>query len=367
MLVFLPGSGDIRRALTALEPLAAERQLLVLPLHGDLPIAEQARAVEPAGRRKVVLSTNVAETSVTIDGVTTVIDSGLMRLASHSPWSGLPTLTTVKVSRASAIQRAGRAGRTREGRVLRLYTQGDFESRREHELPEIARADLSEALLALAGAGISAPRELAWFTTTPPDAALLAAEQLLGWLGAVTAKGDISPLGKRLLALPLHPRLARVVARGEELGVAAEGCLAAALLSERDIRSDARLKMGPGVRRELGVSGPCDVLELMSRFAEAEAVNFRPDGVKRAGLDVRTVQSVATTMRKLASVTCSVGAQRPDSLSTRSMPPCAAAILSGFPIASASDAVPVTQTSCCRKAARPSSAKPASCTKASSW
>jgi ATP-dependent helicase HrpB len=113
VLVFLPGSGDIRRALTALETLATERNLLVLPLHGDLPIAEQARAVEPAGRRKVVLSTNVAETSVTIDGVTTVVDSGLMRLASHSPWSGLPTLTTAKISRASATQRAGRAGRTR--------------------------------------------------------------------------------------------------------------------------------------------------------------------------------------------------------------------------------------------------------------
>jgi ATP-dependent helicase HrpB len=300
VLVFLPGSGDIRRALTALEPLAAERNLLVLPLHGDLPIAEQARAVEPAARRKVVLSTNVAETSVTIDGVATVIDSGLARLASHSPWSGLPTLSTVKISRASATQRAGRAGRTRDGRVLRLYTKGDFESRRDHELPEIARADLSEAVLALAGAGIADPGALRWLTP-PPDAALSAARELLSWLGATTARGDISEQGRRLLSLPLHPRLARVVTRGEELGVGSEACLAAALLSERDIRSDARLRMSPGVQRDLGVSGPCDVLELMSRFAEAEAVNFRPDGVKRAGLDVRTVQSVSTTYRKLAS------------------------------------------------------------------
>ena len=136
----------------------------------------QRRAVEPAGRRKVVLSTNVAETSVTIDGVTTVIDSGLARLASHSPWSGLPTLATVKISRASATQRAGRAGRTREGRVLRLYTKGDFESRREHELPEVARADLSEAVLALAGAGIADPAALSWLTP-PPEAALTAARE----------------------------------------------------------------------------------------------------------------------------------------------------------------------------------------------
>ena len=310
VLVFLPGSGDIRRALTALEPLAAERELLVLPLHGDLPMTEQARAVEPAARRKVVLSTNVAETSVTIDGVTTVVDSGLFRLASHSPWSGLPTLTTAKISRASAIQRAGRAGRTRAGRVLRLYTKGDFEGRREHELPEIARADLSEALLALAGAGVTRPSALSWLTP-PPESALAAAQELLGWLGALTPEGGLSESGRRLLALPLHPRLSRVVTRGAELGVTSEASLAAALLSERDIRSDARLRLGPGGRRELGVSGPCDVLELMSRFAEAEAVNFRPDGVKRAGLDVRAVQSVATTFRKVSSAAGKRG-PRPD-------------------------------------------------------
>ncbi len=299
VLVFLPGSGEIRRALLALEPLSAERDLLLLPLHGDLPIAEQARAVEPAARRKVVLATNVAETSVTIDGVTTVIDSGLARLASYSPWSGLPTLSTAKISRASAVQRAGRAGRTREGRVLRLYTKGDFESRREHELPEIARADLSEAVLSLAGTGITQLGSLAWLSP-PPEAALQAARELLSWLGATTTTGDITELGRRLLTLPLHPRLARIVTRGEELGVAREAALAASLLAERDIRSDARLKLTPSGRRELGASGPCDVLELMDRFAEAEAVNFRPDGVKRAGLDVRAVQAVATSVRKLS-------------------------------------------------------------------
>lgn len=335
VLVFLPGSGDIRRALTALEPLATERDLLLLPLHGDLPIAEQARAVEPANRRKVVLSTNVAETSVTIDGVTTVIDSGLSRQASHSPWSGLPTLTTTKISRASATQRAGRAGRTRAGRVLRLYTRGDFESRREHELPEIARADLSEALLALAGAGINDARQMRWLTP-PPEAALSAAQELLGWLGATTADGSITELGRRLLENPLHPRLARVVTRGEALGVASEASLAAALLSERDIRSDARLKLGTpggGGRRELGVSGPCDVLELMARFAEAEAVNFRADGVRRAGLDVRTVQSVATTYRKVSSGTRAPSvkrAPRPDNPEAIDAA-VRRAILAGFP------------------------------------
>ena len=328
VLVFLPGSADIRRALAALEPLANERQLLLLPLHGDLPLSEQARAVEPAARRKVVLSTNVAETSVTIDGVTTVVDSGLARLASHSPWSGLPTLTTTKISRASATQRAGRAGRTRAGLVLRLYTKGDFEGRREHELPEIARADLSEALLTLAGAGIDQPQQLRWLTP-PPAAALAHARELLCWLSATTEKGTITGLGQRLLELPLHPRLARIVTRGEELGVAGEACLAAALLSERDIRSEARLKLGPGSRAELGAGGPCDVLELMSRFAEAEAVNHRPDGVRRAGLDVRTVQAVEATRRKLAA-SASRRAARPETPEATDAA-VRRAILSGFP------------------------------------
>ena len=132
----------------------------MLPLHGDLPIAEQARAVEPAKQRKVVLATNVAESSVTVDGVTVVVDSGLARVAGHSPWSGLPTLALEPVSRASSTQRAGRAGRTRPGRVLRLYTKGDYESRRAHDAPEIVRSDLAEAFLILHGAGVTEPEKL---------------------------------------------------------------------------------------------------------------------------------------------------------------------------------------------------------------
>jgi ATP-dependent helicase HrpB len=237
-------------------------------------------------------------------------------------------LTTTKISRASATQRAGRAGRTRAGLVLRLYTKGDFEARREHELPEIARADLSEALLALAGAGIVRPRELRWLTP-PPEAALAHAQELLGWLSALGEQGEITALGRRLLELPLHPRLGRIVARGEELGVASQACLAAALLSERDIRSDARLKLGAGSRLELGASGPCDVLELMARFAEAEAVNHRPDGVRRAGLDVRTVQAVETTRRKLSAGARKQAArpETPEALDAA----VRRAILSGFP------------------------------------
>ncbi|HSK00729.1 MAG TPA: helicase-related protein, partial [Kofleriaceae bacterium] len=154
VLVFLPGAGEIRRCAEDLAEVAALFDLAVLPLHGDLTADEQDRAVGPARQRKVILATNVAETSVTIDGVVCVIDSGLARIARHSPWSGLPSLQVEPVSRASCAQRAGRAGRTRPGRVVRLYTKHDHDTRRAFEVPEVARADLAGAALELHGAGL---------------------------------------------------------------------------------------------------------------------------------------------------------------------------------------------------------------------
>src|SRR5918998_1305617 len=147
LLVFLPGAAEIRRAQSACEQLAARYDLMVVPLHGELPAEEQDRAVRPAERRKVILSTNVAETSVTIENVAAVVDSGVARVAAHSPWSGLPTLKVARVSQASAVQRAGRAGRTRAGRCLRLYTAQDFHARPAHETPEVRRLDLAETVL----------------------------------------------------------------------------------------------------------------------------------------------------------------------------------------------------------------------------
>ena len=184
LLVFLPGAGEIRRAAEALAPLGDA--LAVVPLHGEMSLPDQNRAVrpDPAGRRKVILSTNVAETSVTIDGVVAVIDSGLARIASSSPWSGLPTLALAKISQSSAIQRAGRAGRTRAGRAYRLYTRHDFDMRRRHDVAEVARTDLCETLLALASFGIDDRARFAWFEA-PPAAALQAAEELLARLGAL--------------------------------------------------------------------------------------------------------------------------------------------------------------------------------------
>jgi len=260
VLVFLPGAAEIRRAQEACAEYAERHGFRVLPLHGDLPAEAQDRAVRPSKERKLILSTNVAETSVTVEGVAAVIDSGLARVATHSPWSGLPSLRVQPISRASAAQRAGRAGRTRTGTCLRLYTSGDLERRPERDAPEIARADLAETVLALSAAGTSDPRTFRWFEA-PPPAALQAAEALLSQLGARAPDGTATDLGRRLLSLPVHPRLGRILVEGERRGVGAEAARAAAVLSERPSRQGP----GPGEARRTGptLSGRSDVLELM--------------------------------------------------------------------------------------------------------
>ena len=221
ILVFLPGAAEIRRTARACETLARASDRLVLPLYGDMTAAEQDRAVAPALQRKLVLATNVAESSVTIDGVTAVIDSGLARIAAYSPWTGLPTLRMGRVSKASARQRAGRAGRTAAGRVLRLYSQMDFMQRADHETPEILRSDLAQLCLALRAMGIADPGQLEWLDP-PPAAAVEHAERLLDQLGA---QQD----ARKLMRLPLHPRLSRMIEAAMERGVGQAACIAAAL------------------------------------------------------------------------------------------------------------------------------------------
>ena len=203
-------------------------------------MTEQAVAIRPSSQRKVVLSTNVAESSVTVPGISAVVDSGLARVSRHRPYSGLPALLIEPVSRASAEQRAGRAGRTGPGHVLRLYTSSDLARRPEHAQPELLRADISEMLLILHGTGVRSTRELRWLDA-PPEGAVVAAEHLLSLLGAVDSNGKLTALGQRMLALPLHPRLARIVVEGERRGFAPTACRVAALLGERDIRRRARV------------------------------------------------------------------------------------------------------------------------------
>ena len=298
ILVFLPGAGEIRKAKTALEALANEARLLVLPLHGDLPIAEQARAVEPAKQRKVVLSTNVAESSVTVDGVTVVVDSGLARVAGHSPWSGLPTLALEPVSRASSTQRAGRAGRTKPGRVLRLYTKGDYESRRAHDPPGDRAQRTVRSVLDFTRRRRAEPEKLR-FLAEPPKARVDSARELLTLLGAFGPAGGLSELGRRLLRFPVSPRLGRLLIEGERRGVSKEAALCAALLAERDIVQNTRTGFGDK-GSSFGTRGPSDVLERMERYREAEDARFEAHRLRSFGLDVRSVESVRRAERQLS-------------------------------------------------------------------
>jgi len=299
MLVFLPGAAEIRRAQEACAGVAAQSDMLVLPLHGELPPSAQDRAVSPASQRKIILSTNVAETSVTIDGVVAVIDSGLARVASQSPWSGLPMLRVERISQASAIQRAGRAGRTRPGKCLRLYTAQEFAARPAHDAPEIQRLDLADTALELHAAGITDLNDFEWFEA-PPAPALAAAETLLLRLGAIDEKGKVTALGGRMLRLPLHPRLARVVVEAEARGVAEEGCVIAALISERDIRADDIMRdTRERPAANAAATGNSDLLELLDLFTEAALSGFAPEQLRRMKLNVGAVRAVDQVRRQL--------------------------------------------------------------------
>ena len=295
VLVFLPGAAEIRHCQEDLAEIAAIFDLAVLPLYGDLPVEEQDRAVRPGPKRKVILATNVAETSVTIDGVVCVIDSGLARIARHSPWTGLPSLQVEPVSRASCTQRAGRAGRTRPGRVIRLYTKHDHDIRRAFEVPEIGRTDLAGAALELHGAGLAGLGALRWFDA-PPAAAATAAEELIVRLGAVAAGpgGAITPLGRRMLRFPLHPRLARIVCEAEGRGVAEPACMIAALLGARELRLERR-----GPRAEARLTSPSDLIDDMDALYDARRHGMRADRLRRDGLDIQAAMSADRVARQL--------------------------------------------------------------------
>ena len=299
ILAFLPGSAEIRRSAEALGSLEKQLGFSTHFLHGDLPASEQKSALEPGTKPKVILSTNVAETSITIPGIAAVIDSGLARMAGYSSWSGFPTLSTSKISKSSAAQRAGRAGRTQAGRVLRLYTRSDFESRPAQEIPEIKRSDLTETALMLHGAGIQDIHSFPWFEP-PADSALEAAETLLLRLGAMDASGRISRTGQQILRLPIHPRIARLIFEGEQRQVSEDAILLAALLSERDIRREVRTEMGPAKLSASRISsGTSDLLELLDRYREAEDASFASDRMAALDLDTRATHNVRRAQEQL--------------------------------------------------------------------
>ena len=268
VLAFLPGVGEIRRTHDELAPLAGRRNVAVHDLYGDLPAEEQDAVLRRADRRKIVLATNVAETSVTIDGVTAVVDSGLARVLRYDAGVGLDRLELVRISRASAEQRAGRAGRTAPGICLRLWSEAEQRSMGEREEPEIRRVDLAGPVLQLACFGETDLERFPWFEAPPPGA-LERALLLLERLGALGPHG-VTATGRAMGRIPAHPRIARLLLEGARLGVAREAAFAGALISERDPFSRGRSR-GPSRR-----SADSDVLDRVRALGDFERTGHAP-------------------------------------------------------------------------------------------
>src|SRR5262244_3135778 len=280
ILVFLPGAGEIRRTETRLKERADDRALDIVPLYGALDTATQDRAIAPAppGRRKIVLATSIAETSLTIDGVRIVVDSGLARVPVYEPDVGLTRLETVRVSRAAADQRSGRAGRTEPGVCYRLWDEGETRALEPFLRPEILTADLSSLVLDLAQWGIADPEQLT-FLDPPPRPALAEAKALLRELGAIDADGRITQEGRKLNRLPLPPRLARMVVDAAALGEGRVAADIAALVTERGLGGDDvdlthRLD---GLRRDRSRRAE-EARAMARRWAELAATHGAPSG-----------------------------------------------------------------------------------------
>ncbi|TWU38745.1 ATP-dependent RNA helicase HrpB [Novipirellula aureliae] len=259
VLIFLPGVGEIKRVHRAIQNLQISPEYDVFDLYGDLTASAQDEVIRPSQRRKVILSTNVAETSVTIPGVTAVIDSGLSRMMTFRPQIGLPSLRRVPISQASADQRAGRAGRTEPGICCRLWPKAAHHSRRENDLPEIQRADFSRAAMMLSAWGERETLDFPWLTP-PSQASIDQSKKLLQRMDAINDQCQLTATGQRMVALPLHPRIARFLIAANDCGLPLRSAaLAAALMTERSPFSNRSQ-----------VPGLIDQIAAMSRFVDGD-------------------------------------------------------------------------------------------------
>jgi ATP-dependent helicase HrpB len=278
ILAFLPGAGEIRRCAALLAETAAAAGVRLCPLYGDLPFAAQQQAILPGSQRKVVLATNIAETSLTIEGVRTVVDSGLARRPRFDAAAGISRLETARISRASAEQRAGRAGRLAPGVCYRLWSAGEQESLLPFTPPEIRTGDLLPLALELARWGVADAGSLTWLDPPSPGA-LAGARRLLQGLGALDGQEHLTELGREMARLPAHPRLARLLAAARRAGEIGLGCDLAALLGERDL-------FGREHRPEYGVeSDLVDRLQALQGWRRRQQLPAAVDGAACAAVD----------------------------------------------------------------------------------
>jgi ATP-dependent helicase HrpB len=323
VLVFLPGAPEIRRAQQALEDEPLPGAPEVVPLHGSLPPEAQDRALARAKGRRVVLATNIAETSLTLDGVSAVVDTGLQKLIRHDPRTGTDRLETVRICRYSAEQRAGRAGRQRPGRVLRLWSAAEHAQLAEKDSPELARVDLAGPLLQVLFFSPGDPRAFA-FLDPPPDAHTARALELLERLGATERDDErlqLSERGRRLAHLPVSPRIGALLEAAAEEGRAEDGAAFAALLGERELlRRDTRAESLGAHDSDLEVR-----LELLEAV---EADRFSRQSARAHGVDERSARETARArdqLRRLVKRPRRAGAAESDARAH------ARILLAGFP------------------------------------
>jgi ATP-dependent helicase HrpB len=302
VLVFMPGAYEIARTVEAIRSKKCAREFAVLPLHGELRPAEQDAAVGECAQRKVVVSTNVAETSITIDGIRTVIDSGLARIARYDPRRGIDTLLVERISRASADQRAGRSGRTAPGTCLRLWTEKEHMARPAQELPEILRHDLSEVVLTLKAGGINDLDTFPWIER-PNDESLQRTLTLLTDLGALDHSGTVTDIGKKMIQFPVHPRYARMLLAAEEYECVRQACLIAALTQGRSILERNKGKQTRGQRDDLlGDDDVSDFKRLMRAWSFADKNNYRADACRRLGIHGAAARQVKPLYERFLSI-----------------------------------------------------------------
>jgi ATP-dependent helicase HrpB len=304
ILVFMPGMGEIQTTLRELGAARLGEKVNLMALHGDLPPEEQDRAFQPSERRKIVVSTNVAETSVTIDGVRHVVDAGLARVARYDSERGIQTLLVEQISRASADQRAGRAGRTAPGTCWRLWTESGHLNRPARNTPEIQRADLAEVVLLLHSLGVRRAVEFDWLDR-PDREAVERAERLLVTLGALeagdSAHGELTEIGRRMLRLPMHPRFGRMLVEAGRRGCVPSAALCASLVSGRDLmvrigRDEGHLKE----RREVFEGdGGSDFHTLLRAYQFARNNGFSVDACRRHAIHGQTARQVEDTYRQI--------------------------------------------------------------------
>ena len=299
ILVFMPGRGEINGTLDALSELITPQRVALIPLHGALEPQEQDRAFAPNKLRKVIVATNVAETSITIDGIRHVVDSGVARVARYDTERGIGTLQLEPISRASADQRKGRAGRTARGSCHRLWTEISHKSREERNTPEIQRSDLAEVVLLLHSLGIREAVTFDWLDI--PDAqAVERAERLLTMLGALL-DADLTEIGRQMLRLPMHPRYSRMLIEASKRDCVPDAALCAALVSGRDLltrlgRDDSKSQ---NTREIFEDSDDSDFITLMRAFDFAKSNRFSFGRCRSHGINAQVARQVDETYKQI--------------------------------------------------------------------